>query len=78
MANDAYLGGFNIVDMCIQLSIPWAIENPASSLFWYLPEAAQLLEQGQARDAVYDACEFGGKRKKAQRIRTSCAAKMPR
>ena len=67
-ANAIYRATLKIIELLIELGIPWAIKNPARSLLWSIPEFGALLGAG-ASDVVYDACMFGSRRKKAQRLR---------
>ena len=48
-------------------------ENPARSWLWHMPEVSSLLSTVGAYDVLYDACMWGGSRKKAQRLRTNMA-----
>ena len=66
-ANVLYQFSASIVEYCLQHNIPFAIENPSSSLFWLTSFWAQV---PTADLAVVDfqACAFGGKRPKWTRI----------
>ena len=42
--------------------MPWAVENPANSLLWFILGFAQLLDLSEVSDSEYDACMLGGKK----------------
>ena len=60
------------IQECMWLKIPWIVENRFSSLLWSLPEYADLLSKSVVADGVYQACMFGGKRGKKQRLLGTC------
>ena len=70
-ANGVYRAMISAIVSTLQArNIPWAIENPATSLLWWIPEIDDLLKLG-AKDYLYDACMHGGTRRKPQRIRST-------
>ena len=73
-ANKLIAFTFDCIDLCTRLEIPWAIENPASSLLWAFPNWAAILLSPGVHDVLYDACMHGADRPKAQRIRCNSPA----
>ena len=72
-SNKVYLAGLAICKWCVDAGVDFVIENPGNSLLWYMPEFASMLDWPMVNDAEYDACELGGERKNAQRLRTNSA-----
>ena len=54
-----------IIQLCIEVKIPVAVENPLTSMLWLLPEVAQL---GGAQEVKLDMCQFGTPRMKPARL----------
>jgi len=71
-ANELVRFCLKVIAICKKHSIEWVIENPMRSLLWFLKEVQQLQREGAA-DANYQACMYGGKRDKWQRLRSSMA-----
>ena len=68
-ANALYRAALHIIQWCYEHNVGWVVENPYNSLLWYLPEFVELLAVHGVDDAEYDACMFGGRRLKRQRLR---------
>ena len=45
----------SIIQLCIEVKIPVAVENPLTSMLWLLPEVAQL---GGAQEVKLGMCQF--------------------
>eukprot|EP00972_Heterocapsa_arctica_P022311 3280515-Heterocapsa_arctica.AAC.1 len=58
-----------LIRVCQQANIHYVIENPRSSILWWVPAMHELLKRG-AIDVDYHACTDGGDWDKAQRLRT--------
>ena len=65
-----------LVDMCCEVvkvcharGILWSIENPRSSLLWWMPQMVQLLQLDGTLDVEGQMCMFGGSRAKWFRLR---------
>ena len=70
-ANAVYLFCSEVAEYCTQQGILWFVENPENSIMWQLPIFKVLLVHPVVFDVCYDACMFGGIRKKSQRLRTN-------
>ena len=54
-------------ELCLR-QVPWTLENPWDSLFWYLANIIDLLSYGAA-DIFFQHCMHGGERDKKTRLR---------
>jgi hypothetical protein len=51
--------------------IPWTLENPRNSLFWWISEVDALLQYADVGDIFFQHCMHGGTRDKWTRLRCS-------
>ena len=68
-ANALYALVARVASACNEAGVLWVVENPARSIFWWIPEIVALLELHGVHDVYYDTCMFGGQRLKHQRLR---------
>jgi hypothetical protein len=71
LANELYEFVSRVAQTCIRLAVPFAIENPFNSLFWFVPSIVEIRKL--SIDVPYSACMHGGKRAKKQLLVTNCA-----
>jgi hypothetical protein len=57
-----------ILTLCQQFSIPWILENPSTSRFWYLPQIARFLDSSTVHSRVCDYCQYGAPWRKRTRF----------
>eukprot|EP00435_Cladocopium_sp_Y103_P009415 s1300_g2.t1 len=50
--------------LCHQLNLSWSVENPASSLLWFMPPMQELAQLPGAKMVTLDMCRFGSAHKK--------------
>ena len=65
-ANEIYRFCCKVALRCLQLNIPFWVENPWRSWFWAMPCVKEVMALTQ--EIVYDTCMHGGCRPKRQRI----------
>ena len=67
LANRLYSLTADVIRACAQAGTVWSLENPQSSLFWLTSPNQSLWRhlRGQIFFATFDACVYGGARKKA-------------
>lgn len=68
-ANTIYAIVAKLCSALRELSVPFTIENPGRSLFWYIDYIVHLLHLPDVMDCVFDSCMLGGTRAKRTRIR---------
>ena len=68
-ANKLYFLVASLAQELTSLEIVWGIENPRSSLMWWFPALASLLELAGTEDVLFAHCMYGGKRNKVTRVR---------
>ena len=61
----------NVVLLCIQLSIPYWVENPDGSFLWLLPPWKQANVGSFDTSCRFDQCRFGTGWRKRTRVATS-------
>ena len=72
-ANVLYQFSADVINFCLQHDMPFAIENPSSSLFW-LTSFWEQVPTDNLTVVDFQACAFGGKRPKWTRIVSNMAA----
>ena len=66
-----------ILRLALSLSIPCALENPASSLLWRFPPIAKAASKWHADARTFDMCGFGARWRKRTKILLWFAADFP-
>ena len=64
-----------IAQLCIDLHVPFWIENPWASFLWYLPEFKRLRESQIVGFWLLDFCRFGTEWRKRTRVLTNTGLK---
>jgi site-specific DNA-cytosine methylase len=67
-ANKLAVVVINILNLCQQFSIPWILENPSTSRFWYLPQIVRILDSSTVHSRVCDYCQYGAPWRKRTRF----------
>ena len=73
-ANIIYLLMVDVAMFCLRRGVLFVIENPSRSLMWELHIMQDLFTRTGVFDVLYDACMHGGRRLKAQRLRTNATS----
>ena len=68
-ANIIYRLCADVAAFCSHRLVPWTLENPSNSLFWYIPFVSDLLSLSSVEDVVFQSCMHGGRRDKRTRLR---------
>ena len=61
-----------IIKLCLQLRVPLIVENPNSSMFWFLPQLQQVIASRFSAFARADFCQFGTAWRKPTRFLCVC------
>ena len=61
MHNTLVIFAFKVIDLCIQLQVPVAMENPSASMLWSLPELQSRIHDSlqHVRSVTTDYCCWG-------------------
>ena len=70
-ANKLYTLSVEVCEFLSGSQIPWTLENPRNSLFWWYPGVENLLKCPTAGDILFQHCMHGGHRDKWTRLRSS-------
>ena len=73
-ANVLYQLCSEVATFCSHRGVPWTLENPSSSIFWFIPSVESLLELPCVGDILFHHCMHGGRRNKQTRLRSSPSA----
>ena len=57
--NRYFWAAIRIIQWLDSRSIPWILENPATSKCWYLPPLKQLASASHVRTVLTDFCQYG-------------------
>ena len=60
-----------IAELCLELQLPFWIENPWASYLWYLPKYRKLLTHPEVGFWLFDFCRFGTAWRKRTRLLTN-------
>ena len=69
-ANKLFVLSAEICTYLCHRSIPWTLENPRNSLFWWVPQVESLLSHDRVEDVFFQHCMFGSGRDKWTRLRS--------
>ena len=69
-ANTIYQLCADVAEYCVHRAVPFTIDNPANSLFWFVPCIGNLLSHASVGDVLYQACMHGSSRDKRSRLRS--------
>ena len=58
----------NFLRCCVRCKVPFILENPQSSILWWLPEVLELAAVPQAQFVVTHFCQWGTPWKKATKF----------
>ena len=73
-ANVLYQLCSEVATFCSHRGVPWTLENPSNSIFWFIPHVEALLELPCVGDIRFHHCMHGGRRDKLTRLRSSPSA----
>ena len=59
VGNNCFRAAIRIIRWLNEHSIPWILENPASSKCWYLPQLRKLENSPNCTVVISDFCQFG-------------------
>ena len=68
-ANTLYVLAAEICTHLTHRQVPWTLENPRNSLFWWVPAVDDLQHLQGVQDTVFQHCMHGGHRDKHTRLR---------
>ena len=75
-ANVLIRNTLTIIRVATACKVPWALENPRSSLLWQVPEMCSIARQSASSYTDLHMCGFGSRWRKATRLLSSRIAKM--
>jgi hypothetical protein len=68
-ANKLFLLCAEICQCLTRRGVPWTLENPRNSLFWWIPEVESILQLRDVGDVFFQHCMHGSERDKWTRLR---------